>query len=96
MVTRTKPLDISINSLDVENERFVIPVQFQVDSGGHAGFVSYQVDPDIPGVGNVMYLQGTGAADRDGNIKLSKEAVIKAVLASSAFPVAFGRVKLDY
>src|SRR6266568_3094530 len=96
MVTRTEPLDVTVNSLDIENQRFMIPVLFKVNNEGHGEFFSYEVNPYSPRIGNVIYLQGNGEKDADGNLKLATDTVIDAVLASSAFPVAVGRVSLNY
>jgi predicted acylesterase/phospholipase RssA len=99
MVTRTKPLVMSVDGVDglkVENERFIIPVLLSVDETGKARFKANILNSDVAGLGNTIYLAGSGERDTDGLPVIDNESVISAVLASSAFPVAFGRVQLDY
>jgi predicted acylesterase/phospholipase RssA len=93
-VTRTEPIVMEVEGIRVRNQRFVIPFILKSSSTepGKISLESYIVDPANPMLGNVIYLQST----RDNKIILDKESVINAVLATSAFPVAFGRVHLEY
>ena len=93
-VTRTIAMIMDVNGIKVRNQRFVIPVSLSSDPDrpGHVRLHSHVVSEDDPLFGNVIYLQARPGSKIDLNI----EPVIQAVLASSAFPVAFGRVKLDY
>ncbi|HEY6873217.1 MAG TPA: patatin-like phospholipase family protein [Geobacteraceae bacterium] len=96
MVTRTKPLIVSVSELEVKNERFIIPLLLSVDEKGKIQFKSNVLNSDVAGLGNTIYLAGSGERDKEGLPVIEKESVIDAVLASSAFPVAFGRKQLNY
>jgi predicted acylesterase/phospholipase RssA len=93
-VTRTEPVILNVGGIEVRNQRFVIPFMLQssITEPGKLELVSYLMNRDDPMLGNVIYLQ-SGSGD---GVHLHKDNVINAVLASSAFPVAFGRVALDY
>lgn len=91
-VTRTEPVVISVDGIEVRNQRFVIPFVLKASGDGGLKLESYLVDHTNPMLGNVIYLRANNA---DG-VRLDKQRVIDAVLASSAFPVAFGRVHLQY
>lgn len=93
-VTRTHPVVMEVGGIRVRNQRFVIPfiLRSSPDHPNKIHIESYLVDKNNPMLGNVLYLQ----SDTTGQYILDKESVINAVLASSAFPVAFGRVQLAY
>ncbi|MDQ1363270.1 MAG: hypothetical protein QG652_1131 [Pseudomonadota bacterium] len=93
-VTRTEPVVMEVDGVRVRNQRFVIPfiLKSSAQEPGKIIIESYLVDQTNPMLGNVLYLQ----SGKKNNIGLDKESVIRALLASSAFPVAFGRVHLDY
>ncbi|MES0371547.1 MAG: patatin-like phospholipase family protein [Mariprofundaceae bacterium] len=107
-VTRKNAAEINPagTSITVKNSRFVIPMQLVVEKADMAGktkratIYSLGVDEDHRYLGNVIYLAG-------GELVNSKEypltfdtpkqrSVAQAILASSAFPGAFGKKKLDY
>jgi len=58
-------------------------------------FTSYLVNQQNPEFGNVIYLQGK-KNEANGEIVIPPENVLDALLASSAFPFAFGQKHLDY
>lgn len=93
-VTRTQPLVMEVDGVRVRNQRFVIPfiLKSSTQEPGKIIIESYLVDQTNPMLGNVVYLQ----SDKKNGIGLDKDSIIQALLASSAFPVAFGRVHLDY
>jgi predicted acylesterase/phospholipase RssA len=93
-VTRTVPIVMNVNGIRVRNQRFVIPIELVSDRQrpGYIKLLSPQVNTDEPLFGNVIYLQ----ARSDTRTRLDIESVVQAMLATSAFPVAFGRVRLDY
>lgn len=91
IVTRTNPLILDVEGIKVKNERFVIPLKLVSDKKhpGKIKILNHIVDNSSPLFGNVIYLQ------TDGN-HVSPGSLIDAALATSAFPVAFGRIPLDY
>ena len=91
MVTRVDPAVTNIAGVRVHNQRFVIPLTFLADESGHARFLGCLVDDNDPAFGNVMYLQGKRTGKANCPIEHDTSAVINAIEASSAFPVAFGR-----
>ena len=93
-VTRTTPIVMNVDGIKVRNQRFVIPFFLSSDENnpGKIKLISYRVEKDSSLFGNVIYLQAMPGT----KILLDIDAVIKAVLATSAFPVAFGKMKLDY
>ena len=96
LVTRVDAAEKDIAGVRVHNQRFVIPLTLRVDRSGYAGFVSCLVDSEDPAFGNVMYLQGTLTGDANCPIRHDTRAVIDAIEASSAFPIAFGRKHIEY
>lgn len=96
MVTRVDPAITNVAGVEVHNQRFVIPLTLRVDDSGHARFLSCLVDHEDPAFGNVMYLQGTRTGNATCPIEHGTAAVIEAIEASSAFPVAFGRKHINY
>ncbi len=85
-VTRVNPKEVTIKNIKIANKLFHIPFYFEVDSHGR-GVVKDNLEP---------YIQ------RDNTIHLSLDGnprdidVKKAMFASSAFPIAFEQVALDY
>lgn len=92
--TRTIPLTQKvIEGIEVQNQRFVVPFRLVSAQDGSGGLkiIAYSAD-DNKKFGNILQLP----FEAQNNPQIDKNNVIKAVLASSAFPVAFGRVNLDY
>jgi predicted acylesterase/phospholipase RssA len=91
IVTRTQPLILEVEGIKVKNERFVIPLKLVSDKQqpGKIRILNHIVDNSNTLFGNVIYLQS------DGN-QVAPESLIDAALATSAFPVAFGRITLKY
>ena len=83
-VTRVLPKRVNINGIKIDNKLFQIPLTLEVDEQSRA-FIkdNYTVKKD-----NIIHLSSSGLPD--------KEAVKKAMYASSAFPIAFEQVELDY
>ena len=96
LVTRVDAAEKDIAGVRVHNQRFVIPLTLRVNPLGYARFVSCLVDSEDPAFGNVMYLQGRPTGKADCPIRHDSTAVMNAIEASSAFPVAFGRKHLAY
>lgn len=92
--TRTTRADIDFGPGTAGTQRFMFIVNFVVDDKGRGHFESKPVPENDPDLGNVAYLPGQ--PDNKGNIRVDVEQVIKLMKASSAFPVAFGSIPLDY
>lgn len=90
---------VEIAGIKVNNQRHFIPMELSADERGSAAFYAHPVDQLNPNYGNVIYLRPAprpGPAPVGIRYRTDVDQVINAVLASSAFPVAFGRVELDH
>ncbi len=85
-VTRVNPKEVTIKNIKIANKLFHIPFYFTVDESGK-GVVLDNMDSYIQR-DNIIHLSEHG--------KPSDEAVKNAMFASSAFPIAFEQVALDY
>jgi len=83
-VTRVKPKEVDINGIKIENKLFQIPITLKVAGDGRA----YVADNNKIKRDNVLHLSKNG--------KISDDSMKKAMFASSAFPIAFEQVTLDY
>ena len=99
--TRTTPVkEEIIKGIEVENQRFVVPFILATaeDGSRQLNILPYEQDKNSTDnkenkqFGNVLHLPYATVAQK----KLKVQDVIDAVLASSAFPVAFGRISLNY
>lgn len=96
-VTGEAPRTIQISGITVNNQRHFIPVMLKANENNQVDFYSQPVDESNTNYGNVIYLPpSSNNTSSTLNYKVDLEKVIKAVLASSAFPIAFGRMHLDY
>ncbi len=83
-VTRVLPMRVNINGIKIDNKLFQIPLKLVVDKNSNASIVNnYDVKRD-----NIIHLSK--------NSNPSDESIKKAMYASSAFPIAFEQVELDY
>lgn len=98
-VTRVDPVKMSIAGVEVENQRFMIPVSLQSAVGegrhGQIEIVSKLVSKDDPYLGNVMYLRESDQTSAQRNT-IKPEHLIDAILTSSAYPVAFSKIELPH
>ncbi len=85
-VTRVNPKEVTIKNIKIANKLFHIPFYFTVDENAK-GVVWDNMD-DYMQRDNIIHLAQNG--------KPSDEAVKNAMFASSAFPIAFEQVALDY
>ncbi len=85
-VTRVNPKEVTIKNIKIANKLFHIPFYFTTDKEGR-GHITDNMDNYIQR-DNIIHLS------KDG--KPSDAAVEKAMFASSAFPIAFEQVALDY
>jgi len=83
-VTRVQPKQVDINGIKINNKLFQIPITLKVGDDGRA----YVIDNNNIKRDNIIHLS------KDG--KISDDAMKKAMFASSAFPIAFEQVALDY
>ena len=96
LVTRVDPAEKDFAGVRVHNQRFVIPMRLRVDPSGYARFMGCLVDGEDPAFGNVIYLQGAPTAEPACPLEHDVDAIIDAIEASSAFPIAFGRKFIRY
>lgn len=89
MVSRIRPAVTEVAGLAAPSQRFVVPLLLSIVKG-KARFTVHQVDTTNPLIGNVIYLP----VDDDGEV--SEAQVFELLKASSAFPLAFGPLPLDY
>lgn len=97
-LTRVVPAELTVDGIRVENQRFMIPFELRAHPTrpGAVAFASGTLSPTHPGVGNIIYPRGQ-LVEGAGNLHLiPTDQVIEAILASSAFPIAFGRRRLEY
>ncbi len=83
-VTRVLPKRVNINGIEIDNKLFQIPLKLVVDENSSA----YIVDNLNVKKDNIIHLSEKSLPS-DTSIK-------KAMYASSAFPIAFEQVELDY
>ncbi len=83
-VTRAQAEEREIGGLRALTQRFAVPWMFEVDAGGRARIARMRLGPDRDLAGAALAL---GELE-DGS--LPADEVLQALLASSAFPVAFG------
>ena len=101
-VTRENAVDINPagTSITVKNSRFVIPMQLVAGSDKRAEIRSLGVQEDHQYLGNVIYLAGNGHIETSNYPLIFNDhqthSVALAILASSAFPGAFGKKELTY
>ena len=92
-VTRVVPQELLVGELEVQNQRFYIPFELRVKEDNSIGFF---FDPgDYPTVSDpAMILMPRPRSDPEFSI--TGQRVIGAITATSAFPAAFGRRRLQY
>lgn len=101
--TRTEPLAVTIEGVEdikVKNARFIIPLLLKSNNQqkGKVDLHNYiigELGQKDPFLGNIIYLPHNSSTKNGKNV-LDTDVVKRAVEATSAFPVAFGRVNLPY
>ncbi len=92
-VTRVHPQELMVGDLEVQNQRFFIPFELRVKEDGSIGFF---FDPsDYPSLSDPAMILMPRARDAPP-FSISSERIIEAAVATSAFPAAFGRRRLEY
>ena len=92
-VTRVEPQELLVGNLEVQNQRFYIPFELRVKEDNSIGFF---FDPDdYPDLSDpAMIVMPRRRSDPEHSI--ADERIIGAASATSAFPAAFGRRRLQY
>ena len=92
-VTRVKPDTMVISGISVENQRFYIPFELRIGQDGSAAFF---FDPnDYPSLNDPSMITMPWPAD-GSPYTISNQQVEDALMTTSAFPVGFGRKRLQY
>lgn len=98
-VFRVKPQKTPVAGLEPQNQRFTAPLELRSRPAGggrhRAELVSTLPGPDDPYLGNHIVMPGRMSVDGTRHVP-DTQAVIDALVTSSAFPFAFGRKRLDY
>lgn len=96
LVTRERASEQVTDSVRVSNQRFVIALEFVADADGWGRFRSAGIkNDDDADLGSVVYVAGWGE-DAEGGVSLDVDDVVRLLYASSAYPVAFSKVDLEY
>ena len=92
-VTRVKPDTLYVNGVAVSNQRFFIPFEMRTQADGSATFF---FDPgDYPTLSDPAMIPMPWAADATP-FTVSDQQVEDALMTTSAFPIGFGRKRLQY
>lgn len=92
-VTRVEPEVLQVRDVEVQNQRFYIPFELRGQADNSVGFL---FDPgDYPSVRDAAMILLPRRRDA-APFSITDQQVVDAVLTTSAFPVAFGRRRLQY
>jgi hypothetical protein len=92
-VTRVLPQPLMVGEIEVQNQRFFIPFEMRVKNDGSVGFFFNPADyPKLSDPSMMLMPRPRG----DPEFSISDERVIDAAVATSAFPTAFGRRRIQY
>jgi len=92
-VTRVEPLDLVVDEIEVQNQRFYIPFELRVQEDGT---IAYFFDPaDYPSLSDPAMILMPHPRDAP-EFSIPDKSVIEAAVATSAFPTAFGRRRFQY
>ncbi|KPJ95883.1 MAG: hypothetical protein AMJ53_01865 [Gammaproteobacteria bacterium SG8_11] len=92
-VTRVTPEKMQIGKIHVKNQRFTFPFEFRVREDATAGFYFDPRDyPFLLDYSMILLPNEPG----EENFKISEERIEEVVMTSAAFPVAFGRKRLQF
>ena len=92
-LTRVFPQLLHVGEIAVKNQRFTIPFEFKVKDDLSAGFY-FNPDEYYYHSDHSTILLPTEHGKT--NYEISDQRIMQAILTSSAFPVAFGRKRLQY
>ena len=92
-VTRVKPQKLVVDNIEVENQRFYFPFELRVQEDGT---IAYFFDPaDYPSLSDPAMILMPHPRDAP-EFSIPDKSVIEAAVATSAFPTAFGRRRIQY
>ena len=91
-VTRVKPARIEIDHVTVQNQRFTIPFELEV---GADGTIAYGFDPKAFGAERDLSMLLMPHRAGDARRRIPDRTIEELVLASAAYPIAFGRLRLQ-
>lgn len=92
-VTREEPEVLQVGGVEVMNQRFTIPFMMQVQNDGR---IRFSLDPhEYASPPDFSMILLPFSQDQKGPY-IAEDKIQKAALTSSAFPVAFGRKRLEY
>lgn len=92
-VTRVEPAQLTVNNVNVQNQRFVIPFELRVLPDRTVGYyfnpTEYYAQRDLSMLVMPYGKQGP-------KFRIADRTIEDVALASAAFPIAFGRMRLTY
>ena len=92
-VTRIKPELLSVGSVEVQNQRFYIPFELRVTDDKS---IKFFFDPaDYPKVADPAMILMPRPKDNPP-FSIDNDRIVDAAFTTSAFPMAFGRKRLQY
>ena len=92
-VTRVKPLALQVGDIEVHNQRFYIPFELRVQEDGTVAFFFDPADyPTLSDPAMIVMPRPNNAPA----FSIPDDSIIEAAVATSAFPTAFGRRRLQY
>jgi hypothetical protein len=92
-VTRVRPETMVIEGVDVNNQRFYIPFEIRTQADGR---VKFSFNPkDYPTLTDPAMILMPRSAD-SAPFSISDQQIEDALIITSAFPIGFGRRRLEY
>ncbi len=92
-VTRVHPENLRVEGVDVQNQRFYFPFELRARADGRGQFA---FDPaDYPNLVDLAMILLPRDAKTAAPV-INEERMMEAVLTSAAFPIGFGRKRLQY
>jgi len=92
-VTKIKPEVLNVGEVEVQNQRFYIPFELRVTDDSSIKF--FFEPADYPKVADPSMILMPGAHDTLA-FSIDNQHIIDAAFTTSAFPMAFGRKRLQY
>ncbi len=93
-VTRVEPLTLMVDDIEIQNQRFYIPFELRVQKDGT---VKYFFDPsDYPRLSGDPAMILMPRPRKAPEFSIPDNSIIEVAAATSAFPAAFGRRRLQY
>ena len=93
-VTRVEPLTLMVEDIEIQNQRFYIPFELRVQKDGS---VAYFFDPsDYPRLSDDPAMILMPHPHNAPEFSIPDNSIIEVAVATSAFPAAFGRRRLQY